>query len=78
LEQLFEALITDFIRDKVGIAEHFLSPELAFHLKENLITAFAENKFHEAGTGNSTIVHQNNANRGDSIYWLDRTHNDTI
>lgn len=78
MEQLFEALITDFIRDKVGIAEHFLSPELAFHLKENLITAFAENKFHEAGTGNSAIVHQDQNNRSDSIYWLDRLHNDAF
>jgi SM-20-related protein len=78
LEQLFEALITDFIRDKVGIAEHFLSPELAFHLKENLITAFAENKFHEAGTGNSAAVHQDQNNRSDSIYWLDRSHNNTF
>lgn len=78
MEKLFEALITDFIRDKVGIAEHFLSPELAFHLKENLITAFVENKFHEAGTGNSTIVHQDQNNRSDSIYWLDRSHNNAF
>jgi SM-20-related protein len=76
LEKLFEALITDFIRDKVGIAENFLNPDLALHLKENLVALFAKNKFHTAGTGNSAAIHQNNANRGDSIYWLDQTHND--
>jgi SM-20-related protein len=76
LEKIFENLITDFIRDKVGIAEHFLNPDLALHLKENLMVLFSENKFHTAGTGNNTTIQQNNANRGDSIYWLDRTHND--
>lgn len=75
LEQLFEAIITDFIHDKVGVAENFLSASLALHLAENLNRLFLSHQFHNAGTGNSTIV-PNNSNRGDSIYWLDPSHND--
>ncbi|MFS8083176.1 MAG: 2OG-Fe(II) oxygenase, partial [Ginsengibacter sp.] len=76
METIFNTLIDSFINDKVGIAEHFLNESLAEHLKENLLTLFAQNKMQHAGTGNNIIVERNKSMRGDSIHWLDRAHND--
>ena len=73
---IFNALIDTFIDHKVGIAEHFLSKELALHLKENLVKLYGEKLLYSAGTGNEAIAVQNKLVRGDVIYWLDRGHND--
>lgn len=76
METIFDTLIDSFIKDKVGIAEHFLNESLADHLKENLTTLFAQNKMQHAGTGKNAIVDHNSLVRGDNIHWLDRAHND--
>jgi SM-20-related protein len=76
LQEIFDTLVSSFIKNKVGIAENFLSESLAAHLKENLFTLFANNKLHFAGTGNNTPKIRNELVRGDSICWLDRSHND--
>ncbi|MEO9210308.1 MAG: 2OG-Fe(II) oxygenase [Ginsengibacter sp.] len=76
METIFNTLIDSFINHKVGIAEHFLTESLSCKLKENLTTLFAQNKMQNAGTGNNVIVDHNKLVRGDSIHWLDRTHND--
>lgn len=69
---IFNALIESFIKDKVGIAENFLSLALAAHLKANLLRLLADNQLYPAGTGNKTP--EMNITRGDSICWLDRNH----
>ena len=74
LQKIFDTLIDSFIKDKVGIAENFLSVALATDLKLNLLSLFANHQLHFAGTGNKTP--DQNTQRGDCIYWLDRTHND--
>jgi SM-20-related protein len=76
LQKIFDTLVSSFIKNKVGIAENFLSESLAAHLKENLFKLFANNKLHFAGTGNNTPEIRNELVRGDSICWLDRSHND--
>jgi SM-20-related protein len=76
LQTIFDTLITSFIDDKVGIADHFLSASLAAHLKENLTTLYSENRLLSAGTGNDLLVVHNKRVRSDRIYWLDRKHND--
>ncbi len=76
MKEIFETLVSSFIKDKVGIAENFLSAALSENLKSNLLKLFANHKLHFAGTGNETPEVRNELVRGDSIYWLDRSHND--
>jgi len=75
MEKNFEALIASYIENKVGISEHFLSDELANNLKQNLFSLNEKSLLKEAGTGNSEAVAYDSAVRSDSIYWLDKKHN---
>ena len=59
----------------MGIADNFLSPELAARLKENLTALYGQQQLHAAGTSNEAIAVQNKMVRSDKIYWLDRKHN---
>ncbi|MFD2288080.1 2OG-Fe(II) oxygenase [Pedobacter petrophilus] len=74
MEEIFDCLIDSYIRDKVGIAENFLSAPLAAHLTENLKTLFANQQLKSAGIGNAIVASQDKLVRSDVIYWLDRTH----
>jgi SM-20-related protein len=75
MEKNFEALIASYIENKVGIAENFLSDELANNLKENLYKLNEKDLLIAAGTGNSQVIAYDSAVRSDSIYWLDKKHN---
>lgn len=75
MENNFEALIASYIENSVGISEHFLSDELANHLKENLLSLNRENLLLAAGTGNAEKLTHNTLVRSDVIYWLDKKHN---
>lgn len=75
MEKNFEALIASYIENKVGISEHFLSDELANNLKQNLFSLNSQSLLKEAGTGNSDAIAYDSAVRSDSIYWLDKKHN---
>lgn len=72
MEKDFETLIASFIENKVGISNHFLSDDLANHLKQNLLNLFDEKLLVAVGTGNAEKLNHNSAVRSDSIYWLDR------
>lgn len=74
MEKDFETLIAGFIENKVGISNHFLSDDLANHLKVNLLALFDEKLLVVAGTGNAEKLSHNTEVRSDSIYWLDRKH----
>jgi len=76
LQKIFDELIDSFIDNHVGIADHFLSAALAADLKGNLVALYHNKQLLAAGTGNDKLVAHNLSVRGDSIYWLDRKHND--
>lgn len=76
LQQIFDILINSFIHDKIGIADHFLSDELARQLKINLGTLYQNQLMQYAGTGNHASVTHDKLYRSDQIYWLDKSHND--
>ncbi|NIJ55026.1 2OG-Fe(II) oxygenase [Dyadobacter arcticus] len=76
MQKAFNILIDSYIDDKVGIAENFLTAELASQLTSNLLALYTKNQFQSAGTGNEKIVLHDKLYRGDMIYWLDRKHND--
>ena len=75
MENDFETLIAGFIKDNIGISKGFLSLDLSNHLKQNLQSLVKQNLMKAAGTGNSEIISHDGAVRSDSIYWLDREHN---
>jgi len=74
MEKDFEILIASFIENKVGISANFLKNDLADNLKINLLSLLEQKLMFAAGTGNGERVTQNNSVRSDSIYWLDRKH----
>jgi SM-20-related protein len=75
LQTIFNHLINSFIETEVGITEDFLPTSLSTHLKENLLSLYADNQLRSAGTGNDMQAVQNKMVRSDIIYWLDRKHN---
>lgn len=77
MEKDFETLITSFIKDNVGISNHFLSDDLSNHLKDNLLSLLKQNLLLPAGTGNDSEILHDSSIRSDSIYWLDRKHDNT-
>ena len=78
MEDGFEDLIASYIENKVGISEHFLSKELADNLKQNLLDLNERSLLSEAGIGNSEKLSYDGAVRSDSIYWLDKKHNNVF
>jgi Rps23 Pro-64 3,4-dihydroxylase Tpa1-like proline 4-hydroxylase len=75
MNESFETLIASYIEHKVGISDHFLSNELANHLKKHLLALNAQNLLLAAGIGNADKLLHNTALRSDTIYWLDKKHN---
>ncbi len=75
MEASFETLIASYIENKVGISEDFLSNELANHLKQNLLSLNNTHHLLPAGTGNDNKLVHNDKVRSDTIYWLDKKHN---
>ena len=78
MENSFEALIATYIENKVGISEHFLSNDLANNLKQNLFALNENSQLAAAGIGNSEKLSYDGAIRSDSIYWLDKKHNNAF
>jgi SM-20-related protein len=75
MEASFETLIASFIADKVGIAQDFLSVALCEHLANNIMTLEANALLQQAGVGNDQKLQLNALIRKDTIYWLDKKHN---
>lgn len=75
-EQDFEILIDSYIKTKVGISNSFLDSALAGHLKNNILHLHQQRLLEDASTGNEKLRVINDKIRGDTIYWLDRKHND--
>ena len=76
MERAFDILINSFIKDKIGIADDFLTINLSLHLKENLTSLYAKQALLLAGTGKSALIDKEKIVRGDKIFWLDRSHKD--
>lgn len=76
MQTTYDCLIDSYLANKVGLADHFLSPALAGHLKENLKNLYAGQQLLPAGIGNNHQLAHDKQIRSDKIYWLDRQHND--
>jgi SM-20-related protein len=75
MEQIFDNLIESYLKDKVGIAENFLSIQLSSDLRANLVRLSEENRLKDAQIGSGEASLQNSQIRRDKIFWLDRSHN---
>jgi Rps23 Pro-64 3,4-dihydroxylase Tpa1-like proline 4-hydroxylase len=78
MDDSFEDLISSYIENNIGIADHFLSTELADNLKQNLFNLNEASLLLAAGIGNSEKLSYDGAIRSDSIYWLDKKHNNAF
>jgi len=76
MQSIFETLIASFLENNVGVANGFLSTELVEKLTQNLLQLEMNDQLKSAGTSNSKLASYDTTVRGDSIYWLDKSHND--
>jgi len=74
--KMFDIFIDSYLATDVGISDNFLGKVLSGHLKDNLVALFEARAMQTAGTGNQEAAIMDTLVRGDSIYWLDRKHND--
>jgi SM-20-related protein len=77
MQEVFETIVTGFLDTRVGLANNFLSHELAKHLRSNLLALHAKNRMQPSGIGNNTKLVKNELIRSDLIYWLDLKHDNT-
>jgi len=78
MDDSFEDLIASYIENKIGISERFMSDALADNLKQNLINLNAASLLLTAGIGNSEKFALDGTIRKDTIYWLDKKHNNVF
>lgn len=78
MDDSFEDLIASYIENKIGISERFMSDALADNLKQNLIDLNAASLLLTAGIGNSEKFALAGTIRKDTIYWLDKKHNNVF
>ncbi|MDI1318429.1 2OG-Fe(II) oxygenase [Flavobacterium sp.] len=71
----FETLLSSYLEQKVGISEDFISVALSQHLQNNLLQLLEEGLLIAAGTGNDGKLSHDKKVRSDTIYWLDKKHN---
>ncbi|WP_372643055.1 2OG-Fe(II) oxygenase [Ancylomarina sp.] len=76
MQKAYEEIVNSFIDDKVGLSQSFLSDALATQLRENLRSLNFSERLQAAGIGNQAKLVTDLTNRGDKIYWLDRSHKD--
>ena len=75
MQKAHEDIVSSFIDNNVGLSQQFLSHILSSHLRDNLKLLNTSKKLAEAGIGNRNKLTTDLSNRGDKIYWLDRSHN---
>jgi Rps23 Pro-64 3,4-dihydroxylase Tpa1-like proline 4-hydroxylase len=74
LENDFETLIAGYLETNIGVSEGFLSGKLLENLKKDLLQLYHQNCFLTAGIGNHKKLNHDVEVRSDSVYWLDRKH----
>lgn len=78
MQKPYNTLIESFIENKVGVADAFITDNLAASIRLTIAKLQLSNQLHYASTGNKQTDNVNGLVRGDSIYWLDRAHSDII
>jgi SM-20-related protein len=74
MHEQFDLLIDSYLSDQVGIAPAFLSQKLSTGLQQNIIQLQQNKLMTAAGIGNHETKDANQQMRGDTIYWMDKKH----
>lgn len=74
----FDLLIDSYLDNKVGIDVDFLTKELSAGLQQNIAHLRKDNLMKYAGVGNEKIMDANQQMRGDTIYWMDKKHDNVF
>lgn len=74
----FDLLIDSYLEHKVGIDTAFISQRLSNGLQQNIMQLQKDELMKTAGIGNDTIKDVQQKTRGDKIYWLDKTHDNSF
>lgn len=74
MNQHFDLLIDSYMANKVGIDTGFLNKGLCDGLQQNILQLQRENKMTMAGIGNEEVMDTHQKMRGDSIFWMDKSH----
>jgi SM-20-related protein len=74
----FDILINSYLDDNIGIDNNFLTAELAAGLQQNIFQLQEDDQLLTAGIGNGTIKDTTQKMRGDKIYWMDKSHNNSF
>jgi SM-20-related protein len=74
MQQHFDLLIDTFLDNDIGIDTSFLNEKLSKGLQQNIRDLQDDNKMIAAGIGNEEVKDQQQKMRGDTIYWMDKSH----
>lgn len=74
MKNSFDTLIDSYLLNNVGVDTCFLSKKLSDGLQQHLLELQTNHMLMAGGIGNNTINDKLQKTRGDSIYWLDKTH----
>ncbi len=73
MNEKFEELVGSFIKNEIGLSEHFLSLDLAKLLQQDLLALDRDNRMVPAGIGNHVIKRQSPKNTvAIKLCWLDK------
>jgi Rps23 Pro-64 3,4-dihydroxylase Tpa1-like proline 4-hydroxylase len=70
----FDTLIDTYLDNNIGIDSHFLSKALSDGLHQNILQLQKDDKMSAAGIGNADVKDATQKMRSDSIYWMDKKH----
>jgi SM-20-related protein len=74
MPQSFDTLIDSYLNNNIGIDATFLSKTLSDGLHQNILQLQKEDKMTVAGIGNDYLKDATQKIRSDSIYWMDKKH----
>jgi SM-20-related protein len=74
----FDTLIDTYLDNNIGIDAGFLSKALSDGLHQNILQLQKENKMTMAGIGNDDVKDATQKIRSDSIYWMDKKHDNVF
>jgi SM-20-related protein len=70
----FDVLIDSYLENKIGIDDSFLTEALSNGLQQNIRQLQKDEQLMKAGIGNNEIKDSKQQIRSDSIYWMDKKH----
>jgi Rps23 Pro-64 3,4-dihydroxylase Tpa1-like proline 4-hydroxylase len=74
----FDTIIDTYLDNNIGIDAVFLSSALALGLYQNILQLQKEDKMSIAGIGNNDVKDATQKMRSDSIYWMDKKHDNVF